>query len=242
MPVPGCSDVGSDFTIQIHDTLPCLNSDGISDAEVFPATDLHVPEHVPVFKLMAVKFVFTFEPMQDRPLPVLRRQVNANVDIPFERICESDEDPFEDIMDLDATDFPIHRHNAYIESSTDNGVDVHDDMLFCQIDHGSTPLPTPEASNCPGSEQETTVLDSAELYTSNIAETEPSLNLGTAKILTDFAIRTILGGRQTKSTRGIKIRKPHPTRPLSTIMPILWSPSFKNVCLPASIVYTYRGH
>ncbi|KFZ22742.1 hypothetical protein V502_02783 [Pseudogymnoascus sp. VKM F-4520 (FW-2644)] len=242
-PASSCPDVGRKFSIKIHDTLPNVHSNGYTDAEVSPVADLHVPESVPDIRLVGIKFFFTFEPIHDRPLPILTKEVATEDDMLFEDACESDPDPFEDIMDLEAFDSSTPHHDATFDSGSlleeiswaDNGFvkDQHsayayDNMLLYQTDHNSAPLPTPEASITFNSQQDTSMLDSTEPHSASNLTTEPPLKLATAKQFTDVALRTLLGGRQTKFTPSIKVRKPRPTRPLSRIMPLLWSPGFKN--------------
>lgn len=195
---------------------------------------------------MGIKFFFTFEPIHDRPLPILTKEVATEDDMLFEDACESDPDPFEDIMDLDAFDPSTPRYDTSFDASSlleekpwadiSSVEDQHcsyayDNMFLYQTDHSSVPLPTPEASMTFNSQQETCICDFTEPNPARNIITEPSLKLATVKQLTDVALRTLLGGRQTKFTPNIKIRKPRPTRPLSSIMPLLWSPGFKNVCL-----------
>lgn len=236
--------MGPKFSIKIHDTLPNLHSNGYPDAEVSPVVDLHVPECVLDIKLMGIKFLFTFEAIQERPLPILIREVATNDDMLFEDVYESDPDPFEDIMDLVAFDSSTPHHDATFDSSSlleeiswadksfvkdQHSAYAYDNILLYQTDHNSVPLPTPGASITFNSQQDTSMLDSTEPHSASKLTTEPPLKLATAKQFTDVALRTLLGGRQTKFTPSIKVRKPRPTRPLSSIMPLLWSPGFKNV-------------
>jgi hypothetical protein len=237
--------VEANFSLEIHDTLPNLHSNGGPGADIFPVADLHVPECVPDIRLASIKFLFTFEPIQRRPRPTLEREVATNDDMLFEDVCECDLDPFEDIMELEAFDSSTPRPNGLIGASfaLDGMPWEHDsfvkdqqyadayDMLLYQTDHNSVPLPTPAASVAFSSQQEVSMLDSMEPHTSNNITTEPSLKLATAKQFTDVALRTLLGGRQVESTPNIKTGTPRPTYPLSSIMPLLWSPGFKNVCL-----------
>ncbi|KFX97910.1 hypothetical protein V490_02560 [Pseudogymnoascus sp. VKM F-3557] len=241
-PTPTFPGVEANFSLEIHDTLPNLHSNGSPGANVSPAADLHVPECVPDIRLVGIKFHFTFEPIQNRPPPVLTRKIATNDYMLFEGVHDSDLDPFEDIMELEALDSSTPRHKGLIgASSTLEGMPwEHDsfvedqpyadaqDMLLYQTDHNSVPLPTPAASVAFSSQQEVSMLDSMETHTPNDITAEPSLKLATAKQFTDVALRTLLGGRQTKSTPNIKIGTPRPTRPLSSIMPLLWSPDFKN--------------
>jgi hypothetical protein len=241
--------VGPTFSIKLHDTLPSLHSTGQPNAEESPVADLHVPECVPDIRLMGIKFFFTFEPTRDTPLPILTKGAAIEDDMLFDDGCESDPDLFEDIMNLEEFDSSTPRHEAPFDASSvlegttweDHSFVEdqyyaygYDNTLLYQTDHSSVHLPTPEASMTFDSQQNTSMLDSTDPHSSNSLTTEPLLKLAIAKQLTDVALRTLLGGRQTKSTPNIKVRKPRPTRPLSSIMPLLWSPGFKNVCLPAS--------
>ncbi|OBT61446.1 hypothetical protein VE03_08960 [Pseudogymnoascus sp. 23342-1-I1] len=242
-PAPGSLDVEPEFSIKIHDTLPNLHSNGYPDTQVSPVADLHVPECVPVIRLLKIKFCFTFEAIQERPLPILTREVATDDDMLFEDACESDLDPFEDIMDLEAFESSTPRHDTSFDASSllkempsadssffedHHSTYAHDNMLLYQTDHNIAPLVTPEASVAFKSQQDSSMLDSTEPHFLDNFSTEPLLNLATAKQLTDVALRTLLGGRQTKHTPNIKLGKPRPTRPLSSIMPLLWSPGFKN--------------
>lgn len=234
--------MGPEFSIKIHDTLPYLYSNGCLDTEISPAADLHVPKYVPDIRLVGIKFFFTFEPVHDRPLPILTKEA-ATEDMLFEDVCESDTDPFENIMDLDAFDSSTPRHTSIDVSSLleetpwadsslvedQHSAYAYDNMLLYQTDHNSVPLLTPEASMTFNSQQDTSMLESTDPHSLSNLISEPSLSLTTAKQFTDVALRTLLGGRQTKFTPNIKIRKPRPTRPLSSIMPLIWSPGFKNV-------------
>ncbi|OBT51986.1 hypothetical protein VE04_07106 [Pseudogymnoascus sp. 24MN13] len=239
---PICPDVGPTFSIKLHDTLPSLHSNGHPNPEESPIADLHVPEYVPDIRLMGIKLFFTFEPTRDTPLPILTKETATEDDMLFEDGCESDPDLFEDIMDLEAFDSSTPRHEAPFDASSvledksweDQGfvedqyyADGYDNTLLYRTDHISVHLPTPEASMTFNSQQDTSMLDSTDDSSNNLI-TEPSLNLATAKQLTDLALRTLLGGRQTKLTPNIKVRKPRPKRPLSSIMPLIWSPGFKN--------------
>lgn len=241
--------MGPEFSVEIHDALPNLYLNECLDAEIPPAADLHIPEYVPNIRLLGIKLSFTFEPIHDTPLPILTKGVETEDDMLFEDVCESDPDPFDDIMDLEAFDSSTSRHDFSCDTSPlseemllgDNNVVKHghvthefDDMLLYQTNHNSIPLPTPEPSVAFNSQQDTNMLDSTEPHSSSGLDTEPSLKPAVAKQLTDVALRTLLGGRQTKSTPNIKIRKPRPKRPLSSIMPLIWSPGFKNVRLFAS--------
>ncbi|KFZ18858.1 hypothetical protein V501_00976 [Pseudogymnoascus sp. VKM F-4519 (FW-2642)] len=239
---PICPDVGPTFSIKLHDTLPSLHSNGHPNPEESPIADLHVPEYVPDIRLMGIKLFFTFEPTRDTPLPILTKETATEDDMLFEGGCESDPDLFEDIMDLEAFDSSTPRHEAPFDASSvlegtsceDHGfvedqydADGYDNTLLYRTDHSSVHLPTPDASMTFNSQQDTSMLDSTDDSSNNLI-TEPSLNLATAKQLTDVALRTLLGGRQTKFTPNIKVRKPRPKRPLSSIMPLIWSPGFKN--------------
>ncbi|OAF59758.1 hypothetical protein VC83_04048 [Pseudogymnoascus destructans] len=242
-PSSSCPDVGPTFSIKLHDTLPSLHSNGHPNPEESPIADLHVPECVPDMRLVGIKFFFTFEPTRDTPLPILIKQTATEDDMLFEDGCESDPDLFEDIMDLEVFDSSTPRHEALFDTSSvldgmtweDHSfvedqyyADGCDNMLLYRTDHSSVHLPTPEASMTFNSQQDTSMLDSMEPHSLNNLTTKPSLKLTTAKQLTDVALRTLFGGRQTKFTPSIKVRKPRPKRPLSSIMPLLWSPSFKN--------------
>ncbi|OBT73116.1 hypothetical protein VF21_08916 [Pseudogymnoascus sp. 05NY08] len=239
-PTPSCPDVGTEFSIEIHDNLPNLFSNGCPDTEISPAADLHVPEYVPDIRLVGIKFSFTFEPIHKKSLPIVPKELATEDDMLFEDACEDDLDPFEDIMDLDAFGSSTPRHEAsFGASSLLEGVpwenhsfvedryytDGYDDILLYQTDHSSVQLPTPEASMTFDSQQNTGMLEPMEPHSSI---TEPLLKLTTAKQLTDVTLRTLLGGHQTKHTPNIKVWKPRPKRPLSSIMPLLWSPGFKN--------------
>ncbi|KFY55227.1 hypothetical protein V497_07115 [Pseudogymnoascus sp. VKM F-4516 (FW-969)] len=232
----------ANFSLEIHDTLPNLHSNGSPGADISPAADLHVPECVPDIRLVGIKFLFTFEPIQGRSHPILAREAATNDYMLFEDVHGSDLDPFEDIMELEAFDSSMPRHKRLIGASFalegmpwehDSFVEDQQyagayDMLLYRTDHNSVPLPTPAASVAFSSQQEVSMLDSMEIHTSNNITAEPSLKLATAKQFTDVALRTLLGGRQVKSTPNIKIGTPRPTCPLSSIMPLLWSPGFKN--------------
>lgn len=240
--------MGPTFSIKLHDTLPSLHSNGHPNPEESPIADLLVPEYVPDIRLMGIKLFFTFEPTRDTPLPILIKETATEDGMLFEDGCESDPDLFEDTMDLEAFDSSTPRHEALFDASSvlegtsweDHGfvedqyyADGYDNTLLYRTDHSSVHLPTPEASMTFNSQQDTSMLDSTDDSSNNLI-TEPSLNLATAKQLTDVALRTLLGGRQTTFTPNIKVRKPRPKRPLSSIMPLIWSPGFKIVCLPVS--------
>ncbi|KFY23684.1 hypothetical protein V493_05716 [Pseudogymnoascus sp. VKM F-4281 (FW-2241)] len=242
-PAPSGPDTGLEFSIKIHDTLPDFHSDGYPDPKISPVADLHVPESVPDIRLLGIKFSFTFEGKHERLFPVLTRDVATEDDMLFEDACESDPDRFEDIMDLEAFDSSTPRHDTLFDTNSvleelpwgdinisedQHSANTYDNMLLYQTDYSSVPLPTPEASMAFSSQQDISMLDSTEPHSPNNLVLEPSLKLATAKQFTDVALRTMLGGRQTKYTPNIKIRKPRPIRPLSSIMPLLWSPGFKN--------------
>ncbi|KFY41693.1 hypothetical protein V494_02846 [Pseudogymnoascus sp. VKM F-4513 (FW-928)] len=242
-PTPSFPDPESEFSIEIHDTLPALHSNGYPGEDVSPDADLHIPECVPDIRLLGMKLFFTFEPIHDTPLPVLTKKGGAEDDMIFDDVYHSDEDSFESILDLDAFDSSTPRHGTSFDAGSsmeemlwaDDSVakDQHSDyasdgMLLYQTNHNSIPLPTPEASTTSNSQQDTIMLDSTEHHFSNHLTTEPLLELATAKRFTDVALRTLLGGRQTRHMANIRIHKPRPTRPLSRIMPLIWSPGFKN--------------
>lgn len=226
-----------------------MYSNGCPDGEISPAADLHVPEYVPNISLLGIKFFFTFEPLHDTPLPILTKGIETEDGMLFEDDCENDPDPFDDIMDLEEFDSSKPRHNLSFDTGSlsdemlweDNDVDedrhgahAFDDMLLYQTDHNSIPLPTPEPSLAFNIQRGTGMLDSTEPHSSNSLDAEPSLKPAVVKQMTDIALRTLLGGRQTKHTPNIKIRKLRPKRPLSSLMPLIWSPGFKNVGLLAS--------
>ncbi|OBT85291.1 hypothetical protein VE02_06512 [Pseudogymnoascus sp. 03VT05] len=242
-PSPSFPGMGPAFSINLHDTLPSLHSNGHPNAEESPIADLHVPDCVPDIRLMGIKFFFTFEPIRDTPLPILTKEAAIEDDMLFKDGCESDPDLFEDIMDLEAFDSSTPRHDSSCDASSSlegmscedhsfvedqHGSYTYDDMLLYQTDHSSVHLPTPEASMTFDRQQNTGMLEPMEPHFSSNLVTKPSLKVVTAKQFTDVALRTLLGGRQTKPTPNIKVRKPRPTRPLSSIMPLLWSPGFKN--------------
>ncbi|KFY12040.1 hypothetical protein V492_04141 [Pseudogymnoascus sp. VKM F-4246] len=242
-PTPSFPDPESEISIEIHDTLPALHSNGYPGEDVSPDADLHIPECVPDIRLLGMKLFFTFEPIHNTSLPILTKKGGTEDDMLFDDVCESDEDSFESILDLDAFDSSTPRHDTSfdVDSSTeamlwadrsiakDQRNDyAYDNMLLYQTDHNSIYLPTPEASTAFNSQQDTIMLDSTEHPSSNNLTTEPLSELAIAKRFTDVALRTLLGGRQTKHMSSIRIHKPRPTRPLSRIMPLIWSPGFKN--------------
>jgi hypothetical protein len=201
---------------------------------------------------VGIKFRFTFEPIQNRSTPILAKEVATNDYMLFEDVHDSDPDPFEDIMELEAFDSWTPRPKGLIGASfvLDGMPWEHDnfvkdqpyadayDMLLYQTDHNSVPMPTPAASVAFSRQQEVSMLDSMEPFTSNNIATEPSLKLATAKQFTDVALRTLLGGRQIKSTPNVKVGTPRSTCSLSRIMPLLWNPGFKNACL-ANVLPTF---
>ncbi|KFX96071.1 hypothetical protein O988_05502 [Pseudogymnoascus sp. VKM F-3808] len=241
-PTPIFPGVEAKFSLEIHDTLPNLHSNGTPVADVSPTADLHVPECMPDIRLVGIKFRFTFEPIQNKSPPMLAREVATNDYTLFKDVHDSDLDPFEDIMELEALDTSTPRHKGLIRASSalegmpwEHDSFVEDqpyadayDMLLYQTDHNSVPLPTPAASVAFSNQQGVSMLDSMEPHTTNNITAGPSLKLATAKQFTDVALRTLLGGRQVRSTPNIKIGTPRPTCPLSSIMPLLWSPGFKN--------------
>ncbi|KAL5346043.1 hypothetical protein ACLOAV_009074 [Pseudogymnoascus australis] len=243
LPAASGPNVRSEFSIKIHDTLPNLPSNGYQDSEISPVADLHVPKCVPEIKLVGIKFFFTFEAIQEQPPPILTGEVDTNDEMLFEDVCESHLNLFEDIMEIEAFDSSAPCHDTLFDASSPlkempwpdtsfaedyHGAYTNDGMLLYQTDRNSFPLPTPEASMAFNSQHDTSMLDSTEHHSSDNLINGPPLKLATAKQLTDVALRTLLGGRQTKHTPNVKIRKPRPSRPLSSIMPLLWSPGFKN--------------
>lgn len=59
------------------------------------------------------------------------------------------------------------------------------------------------------------------------------LDLPIALKLTDFGLRTLIGGRPTKAIPGVSLLKPEQKNSLSDLVPSLWSPGYLKVGKPA---------
>jgi hypothetical protein len=102
-------------------------------------------------------------------------------------------------------------------------VSVQDDSLFS--------LPTSQSSTA-----SSLVSQSSQDYhrkdkdkTDKIISVSPNMN--SAQRMAECALRTLIGGRQTKSQPEFKVLKPQPGQTLSQIAPALWSPGFLDVRL-----------
>jgi len=185
--------------------------------------------------------VFTFELIQERPLPVLAKPCSTNDKMLLEDF--PDEDTFEEIINLNELDFhlsqPEIRFNPnyslqpepWLESLLFEDEDTVDDVpLLYHTYHDSTPSLTSQASTPFQNQENIPSYQPPQTLPFSDCHQGHCLDISVARRLTDVALRTLIGGRQTKHVPSIRIGKPRPTCPLSTIMPLLWSPGFQTVC------------
>jgi hypothetical protein len=118
-----------------------------------------------------------------------------------------------------------------LESLFFEGEDAVDDVpLLYRTYHDSTPSLTSQASTPFQSQENIQPYQPPQTLPLSDCHQGHRLDIVVARRLTDVALRTLIGGRQTKHVPSIRIGKPRPTYPLSTIMPLLWSPGFQTVC------------
>jgi hypothetical protein len=121
-------------------------------------------------------------------------------------------------------------HN--VESLMCEDEDMLDDETIFSRSNTTAPQPVSEQSNrsspvCPWAQVGYNLhLDEAAMYDTAAVST---FDFTCACKMADFALRTLVGGRQTRSQPGIKILKPYITHPLSEIAPSIWSPGFLQV-------------
>lgn len=232
------------FHINISDTLPDLFSNGLPGVTISPAADLHVPDSVSTIKLLSLSIILTFSCIQDRAPPSPGKQYVPTGEMLLEDYYDGPHDAFEDIMDVNESDFQLSQPKTPFEAGclvdsrpwseslfVEDGdiADIDDDLLLYHPGHTDAPSLTSQESISSGSQQSTKSYGLTGPSTFPNLGMKPSLKVPTARQLTDVAIRTLLGGRQTKFVPSIRIGAPRPAYPLSSIMPLLWSPGFQNV-------------
>lgn len=244
--LPDCFlDVNCPFSIALKDTLPdFLSEDNHNDTR--STQDVKIPSGVSVFQIQRIAITLKFRRLVDKTNSELREVHGDIMDMSFEGIL-GDPDLYDDPLLFDDQNYlepqdtvdlgkPIWTSKPELSLSFGD----EDGFLLEEDESIDTPSLPPDISPFNSQESALTHLifpDDAREYD---CYPKVALSWEMARLLTDVAMRTLIGGGQTMSTDRIQLLRPLPRHTLAALIPLLFSPDFSSVC-PASSFNVFLG-
>lgn len=200
--------------------------------------DVKTPAGVPVLQIQCITVKFQFRRLLDTINADAKDTSSAPMDISFEGILDGHE-PHDYHLLFNEPDYTELHTTAEVrqpiqtaELGLSDAFEYEDSYLFedgeAMLDHSFTDNFSPFESQESGQTDLTTPDDDPTnascLQTRTTRTTEAVTSL-----LTDVAMRTLIGGEQSKPTKSIRLLKPLPRYTLAVLMPLLFSPDFSSV-------------
>jgi hypothetical protein len=253
-------DSKTSFSIKLYHALPENTPSGFNNALSMVAADVQAPGQVKSTQLERVEIRMKF-----RSLKISKVDLNGRSKAPLKPLTFHGEDKYWDRRsNYEEPLQGLSEHQAlqqinpelfeYSYSSSGHIIErlicEYEDMLGDETIFSTSNTTAPQ----PASKQ-----PKRSSLVCSLAQVGCSLSLDEAAIddtaaasrfdfacackMADFALRTLVGGRQTRSQPGIRTLGPCLTHPLSEIAPSLWSPGFLQVsggsCLNLYFAYPY---
>lgn len=242
-----CLDANCPFSIALTDALPdFLSEDDHNNTR--SNQDVKIPCGVSVLQVQRIAVTLQFRHLVEKTNPGLLDVPTDNMDMSFEVILDDHHNLHDDSLLLNDQVY------AELEENVGEGKHIltgepqlspsfgdEDALLIGEDEYIITPFHTPDMS--PFSSQESvlphlTYPDDAPEY--DFAP-KVAIPAGTARLLTDVAMRTLIGGGQAIPTDGIQLLRPLPRHTVAALMPLLFSPNFSSVC-PAPLQICPLAH
>lgn len=230
-------DENCPFSFSITDTLPNFLSDDKHNA-CLSSQDVKVPNGIPVLKVQLITVTLQFRRLLDKTNLETREVPDDSVNMLFEGILDDHKDLHEDSLLLlnehDHTELdPGFEEDKPVwagDSAPVNGFGYEDSFLLEDDEAVITPCITPDIS--PFQRRKSGLMHSTFPDDHSRCGSDPKVIVSetAARLLTDVAMRTLIGGRQTIPADGVQLLKPLPRHTLAALMPLLFSPNFSLVC------------
>lgn len=222
------------FSITIADTLPDFH---IEDSQHVSTSsqDVKIPIGVPVLQIQCIAVKAKFRRFLGTIEGEGKDTSSESMDTTFEGIMEGDRTHTDNLLLHEPDWSELHTAVGPRQpiQAADLGLldafDYEDSYLFedgkAMLDHSFTADRSPFESQESG---QTDLTTPDEDPTSGSCLQTGSTEAATT-LLTDVAMRTLIGGEQIKSTEGVRLLRPLPRHNLSMLMPLLFSPNFSSV-------------
>ena len=227
------------FSITIADTLPDFHMEDSRHIST-SSQDVKIPAGVPVLQIQCITVKFRFRRLLDTDDADAKDTPFEPMDISFEGILDEHDSRDDDFLFSEPgynelyTNAEARQPIQTIDLGLSDAFEYEDSYLF---EDGEAMLDHSFANNfSPFESQESGQTD---LTTPDEDPTDaPYLQTRTTEAVTslliDVAMRTLIGGEQSKPTEDIRLLRPLPRHTLAVLMPLMFSPGFSSVGLSCS--------
>lgn len=222
------------FSITIADTLPDFHLEDSQHVST-SCQDVKVPAGVPVLQIQCITVKFQFRRFLDTINADAKDTSSEPMDISFEGILDGHE-PHDDHLLYNEPDYTQLHTTAEArqpiqttELGLSDAFEYEDSYLFedgeAMLDHSFADNFSPFESQESGQTDLTTPDD--DLTDASCLQTRTTEAV--TSLLTDVAMRTLIGGEQSKPTESIRLLRPLPRHTLAVLIPLMFSPNFSSV-------------
>ena len=224
------------FSITLTDTLPDFLLED-NNNETSNTQDVKIPNGIPILQVQRIAIDLQFQGLIERK-PDEQEVDEDAMDTSFEGIFDDQHDPHE--PPTDGEQHYVERQDSFPEEEetwTCHLAPISsfelDYSFLIEDESKSTSSLAPDVS--PFSSQESAFTDITCLNDlvkegrTGPAVPAVTMEVNLAHLLTDVAMRTLIGGGQSTSTDGVTLVRPLPKHTFSALMPLLFSPQFSSV-------------
>lgn len=198
---------------------------------------MKIPCGVSVLQVQRITLTLQFRHLVEKTNPELLDVPGDNMDMSFEVILDDHHNLHDDSLLLDDQDYlelvenvGEGKHILTGEPQLLPSFGDEDAFLFKEDEPIITPFHTPDMSPFNSQESVLTHLTYPDDAPEYDFDPKVAIHAGMACLLTDVAMRTLIGGGQAIPTNGIQLLRPLPKHTVAALMPLLFSPNFSSVC------------
>lgn len=222
------------FSITIADTLPDFHMEDSQHVST-SSQDVKIPAGIPVLQIQCITVKFQFRHLLGTINADAKETSSEPMDISFEGILDGHE-PHDDHLLFNEPDYSELHTTAEARQpiqttklGLSDAFEYEDPYLFedgeAMLDHSFADNFSPFESQESGQTDVTT----PEEDPTDAPCFQTRTTGAVTSLLTDVAMRTLIGGEQSKPTEGIRLLRPLPRHTLAVLMPLMFSPNFSSV-------------